>query len=206
MREFLKNIELKDGVKLEKEIIDSIMAEHGKSVSADKSEIDDLKNQVSDKDKEIENYKSTIDNFESKVQKTQEIQDELDSLKDKMAKAEQDKADSEKDKILTSNIESVYGDKKFVNEYTKNHVTKEIKEALKDPNNLGKSAKDIFEELTKDQEGIFVNPNAPIDMPNQNPNINTQVTKDAFNKMNYNDRLELKQKNPDLYNSFVDAE
>ena len=55
------------------------------------------------------------------------------------------------DDALTKNIISVFGDKKFVNDYTKNAIIGDIKTALKDSNNAGKSAKDLFEELTKDR-------------------------------------------------------
>ena len=47
---------------------------------------------------------------------------------------------------------------------TKNAIINDIKTALKDANNGGKSAKDLFEEITKDKSDIFANPNKISDM------------------------------------------
>ena len=65
---------------------------------------------------------------------------------------------------MDNNIISAFGDKKFVNEYTKNAIINDIKKGLKDENNGGKSAKDLFEEYTKDKSDIFANPNQVQDM------------------------------------------
>ena len=141
MREFLK------GLELDKETIDTIMAEHGKLVT-------ELKEKVS-------TYESKVKELSSKAENNTKVQEELDNLKKSIA----DNEAKAKDEALTKNITSAFGDKKFVNEYTKNAIVNDIKTALKDSNNAGKSAKDLFEELTKDKEGIFDNPNKGVSTP-----------------------------------------
>ena len=68
------------------------------------------------------------------------------------------------DEILTNNIIEAFGDKKFIIEYTRNAIINDIKAGLKDSNNGGKSAKDLFEEYTKDKSDIFESPNKIPDM------------------------------------------
>ena len=130
----------------------------------------------------MESLKQQIADYEAK---------EADRVAKEKAKAEDD--------ILTKNINEVFGDKKFVNDYTKNSIVNEIKTALKDSANVGKSAKDLFEEITKDKEGIFDNPNKAPDMAGVNTKVFDNVDKEAFNKMGYKERVELKAENPELF-------
>ena len=108
----------------------------------------------------------------------------------------------EEDDILTNNINQIFGDKKFVNDFTKNAIVEQIKTALKDNANMGKSAKDLFEEITNGKDGIFENPNKIQDMPSIDENVENAVSKDDFDKMGYKERLELKNTNPELFNKY----
>jgi hypothetical protein len=108
----------------------------------------------------------------------------------------------EEDDILTKNITSVFGDKKFVNDFTKNAIMNEIKTALKDSANMGKSAKDLFEEITNGKTGIFENPNQIVDMPSADESMENTVSKEDFDKMGYKQRIELKASNPELFNKY----
>lgn len=158
LKDYLETLEIGDEkLKLSKEDIKGILAESGKVVNTEtekvkdeyKKTIEELKEQVKNapSSSEIENLKNTIADMEAKEQKR--IADE---------KAKKD------DEILTNNIIEAFGDKQFVNEYTKNAIIDDIKKGLKDANNGGKSAKDLFEELTKDKADIFANPNQIPDM------------------------------------------
>jgi hypothetical protein len=156
MREFLK------GLELDNETIDTIMAEHGKIVTKDKEELQTLKSQIS------ELKQNSVDGADWK-----EKFEKLDAqMKDQEAKRKA----QEEDEILTNNILEVLGDKKFVNDYTKNSIVSEIKTALQDKANAGKSAKDLFENLTKDKTDIFVNENQIKDMPDVKNVDNKQET------------------------------
>lgn len=159
LKDYLEGLEIgEEKAKLSKEEIKGILAESGKVVNTEteklkdeyKRTIDDLKEQVKNapSSTEIENLKQTIADMEAK--EAQRIADE---------KAKKD------DEILTNNIVEAFGDKKFINDYTRNAIINDIKSALKDANNGGKSAKDLFEEITKDKSDIFANPNQMQDMP-----------------------------------------
>lgn len=74
MREFLK------GLELDKETIDSIMAEVGKQHTGLKEQIEDLKNEVSTYKKDIEDYKSQIDGLNNTISEKDKSLENLQTL------------------------------------------------------------------------------------------------------------------------------
>ena len=166
MKDFLENLEIGENkVKLSQEEIKSILAEHGKSV---KTETEKVENNMK---KENEDLKATIDDLKEQVNKAPKS-DEIESLKSKIAEyetKEKERKEEEDKKIfeenLNKNVLEAIGDKEFVNERTKNAIINEVKTALQDKANVGKSAKEIFEAITKDSTDIFKNKNELNDMP-----------------------------------------
>lgn len=166
MKDFLENLEIGENkVKLSQEEIKSILAEHGKSV---KTETEKVENNMR---KENEDLKATIDDLKEQISKAPKS-DEIESLKSKIADyetKEKERKEEEDKKIfeenLNKNVLEAIGDKEFVNERTKNAIINEVKTALQDKANVGKSAKDIFEAITKDSTDIFKNKNELKDMP-----------------------------------------
>ena len=142
MRDVLK------GLDLDKETIDTIMAEYGKTVQG-------LKEQVEDYKTKITNYETKVTELTSKAQTNEDTQKELEKLKEQIA-----------DRALDDTINKAIGNRKFVNDYTKNAIIDGIKKGLNEENNKGKSIEDILGSLTEGQEGIFVEEKA-----------NTQQTK-----------------------------
>lgn len=182
MKDFLENLEIGENkVKLSQEEIKSILAEHGKSV---KTETEKVENNMR---KENGDLKATIDDLKEQINKAPKS-DEIESLKSKIAEYETNETkriEAEKQKALddslTTNILNAIGDKKFVNDYTKNAIISDIKSSLKDSNNAGKSAKDLFEELTKNKEGIFDNPNKGVSTP-PTGDVNTGLAKENHDR------------------------
>ena len=166
MKDFLENLEIGENkVKLSQEEIKSILAEHGKSV---KTETEKVENNMR---KENGDLKATIDDLKEQINKAPKS-DEIESLKSKIADyetKEKERKEEEDKKIfeenLNKNVLEAIGDKEFVNERTKNAIINEVKTALQDKANVGKSAKDIFEAITKDSTDIFKNKNELSDMP-----------------------------------------
>ena len=144
MREFLK------GLDLDSELIDTIMAEHGKLVTKDKEELQTLKSQM----KELkENSKNA-----------EELQTKYDELVKANEEREAKQKAEEEDKILTENINALFEGKTFTSEYARNGLLNDIKQGLNKPENKGKGIQDLFDELTKDKTDIFTNPNQQKDM------------------------------------------
>ena len=121
MREFLKGLDL-DG-----ELIDTIMAEHGKLVTKDKEELQTLKSQM----KELKENSKNAEELQSKYDELVKANEEREAK----AKAE------EEDKILTNNINEVFGDKQFTSEYARVGLTNDIKNELNKPENKGEVLK-----------------------------------------------------------------
>lgn len=182
MKDFLESLEIGENkVKLSQQEIKAILAEHGKSV---KTETEKVENNMK---KENNDLKTTIDDLKSQIEKAPKS-NEIESLKSKIAEyetKESERIEAAKQKALddtlTSNILNAIGDKKFVNDYTKNAIINDIKNSLKNSDNAGKSAKDLFEELTKDKEGIFDNPNKGISTP-PTGDVNTTLAKENHDR------------------------
>lgn len=182
MREFLK------GLELDSEMIDTIMAEYGKLVTKDKEELADLKG-------EILSLKETSKN-------AIELQDKYDELTKQIEQENANKKALAEEDMINRSINEAIGNKQFVNEYTKNSIVNELKIALKNEANAGKSTSDLFAEITEGKDGLFANPNQLVDMPSVNENVDTAITKEAFDKMGYKERIELKQSNPELFKKY----
>ena len=175
MKDFLENLEIGENkVKLSQEEIKSILAEHGKSV---KTETEKVENNMK---KENEDLKATIDDLKEQVNKAPKS-DEIESLKSKIADyetKEKERKEEEDKKIfeenLNKNVLEAIGDKEFVNERTKNAIINEVKTALQDKANVGKSAKEIFEDITKDSTDIFKSENK---ITNEVPGVKEDLEK-----------------------------
>ena len=144
MREFLK------GLDLDSELIDTIMAEHGKLVTKDKEELQTLKSQM----KELKENSKNADELQAKYDELVKANEEREAKQ----KAE------EEDKILTDNINALFEGKTFTSEYARSGLLNDIKTGLNKPENKGKGIQDLFDELTKDKTDIFTNPNQMKDM------------------------------------------
>lgn len=144
MREFLK------GLDLDNELIDTIMAEHGKLVTKDKEELQTLKSQM----KELKENSKNADELQAKYDELVKANEEREAKQ----KAEQE------DKILTDNINALFEGKTFTSDYARNGLMNDIKNGLNNPENKGKGIQDLFNELTKDKTDIFANPNQQKDM------------------------------------------
>lgn len=182
MREFLR------GLDFDEELIDAIMAEHGKLVTKDKEALSDLKSKL----KDLEEAKKEDAGFKEKYEA---LTKKLDEEKAEKKKKAEDEA------IEKSIIESL-GDKKFVNDYTKKSVVNEIRTALEDEANKGKSVKDLLKDIAKDKKGLFVNPNQMVDMAGIDESVENTYTKEDFDKMGYKERLQFKQDNPELFKKY----
>lgn len=158
MREFLK------GLDLDSELIDTIMAEHGKLVTKDKEELQTLKSQM----------KELKENSKNAEELQKQVDDLIKANEEREAKAKAE----EEDKILTNNINEVFGDKQFTSEYARTGLTNDIKNELNKPENKGRSIKDIFDVLTKDKTDIFANPNQVKDMPGMGDSEDKPETKE----------------------------
>jgi hypothetical protein len=127
--------------------------------------------------------------WESNSDEVAALRSEIDGLKNQIASNDEAKS-------FNRSIDDLVGDRKFVNEYTRDAIVKEVKEKM-NANNV--TLNEAFDEITKDKMGIFENPNAPEEIPTPSANVFENTNKEAFDKMSYNERLTLKQENPELF-------
>ena len=143
---------------LEKDIIDKVMQLHGADIESKKAEISKLQATNEEQATKITELGENLKASKGDADKIVELQKKIDDFTQAEAerKANEEKINAEN--IRTNNILDVIGDKKFVNDFTKQAVINQIKSEMDKSENAGKGIKDIFEGLTKDSTDIFANP------------------------------------------------
>ena len=175
----MKRDELKE---LGVEKIDEVMALYGKSVNTYKDEITKLENKVIALQKEIvektdttTEKDATIKDLETKVGNLDETQKQLEELKATIAERELKELQAKEQELFIKEFDALVGERKFINDYTKNAVVKEFKTALEGKDDANKQ--DVFNNLVKDKEDLFENPNK-VKIP-KTGEVNTNATKEA---------------------------
>lgn len=146
-REFL------EGLNLEAEAIDKIMAENGKDINAAKSKFadyDDLKSQLEKANAAIEKF-SDYDSVKADVEKYR-------------AEAAAAKKDAEARVAALerqAKIKDFTGTKKFVNEMTRGFINAEMERLLLSDESKGKSLDDLLREITDGKENVFAEDGKP---------------------------------------------
>ena len=165
MREFLK------GLELDKETIDTIMAEYGKSVQGKEEKISDLT-------KQIEDFKSKVEELTKEAENSSKNVEELNALKEQIKRQEEETNAKKQEEMLNNNINEVLGDKKFVNDFTKQAIINQIKDEVNKDENKGKGIQEIFDNLTKDYTNIFESESKQVDMTGMGDSENNSSQKD----------------------------
>lgn len=179
MKDFLEKLEIgEDKVKLSKEEIKEILAKNGEYIKIETDKVEDKYKQ------QLEDNKATIDDLKSQLEKSPS-NDDLENLKKTIADYEQKEKDreakekqEEEEKILDDSINSLFEGKTFTSDYARKGLLNDIKEGIKNPSNKGKGVKDLFDELTKDKNDIFANPNEQKDMTGMGDSEENNDTKD----------------------------
>ena len=155
-REFL------EGLKLEADVIDKIMAENGKDVNREKAKFadyDELKAQLEAANKTLDgfkDYEAVKADVEKYTAESERIKKEAD---DKIAALER-----------SSKVKDFLSGKKFVNDLTREALSAELSKQLESDDAKGKSLDELFEALTKDKENIFADDKKPT------PPVTTSMT------------------------------
>lgn len=149
---------------LESEQIDKVMALYGKAITKKDNEIETLTNSKKELEEKVATYETKINEFNESAKDNADWKTKYEELQTSIKEKEAKRKAEEEDKILTNNITSIFGDKKFTSDYAKNGLIADIKSELGKAENKGKGIQEIFDALTKDKEGIFVNENQIKDM------------------------------------------
>ena len=98
-----------------------------------------------------------IKELEKNKGNAEELQKNIEDLQNKLKEQEEQYKKEQEERQINEVITDVFSNKKFVNDITKQGYANKLKEAILDPTNKGKSAKELFEAMTKDVENIFNN-------------------------------------------------
>lgn len=178
---------------LEKEVIDKIMSENGNDIEKAKSKLE----------AERDSYKEQLDKATETLKTFDGVN--VEELKNKVATLTNDLAESEKkhgEKLAELEFNSVL-DSAVSASGTRN--TKALKalldvEKLRTSKNQGEDIKAAIEAVKAENDYLFVS-NEPIKnpvAPTNNPSV-VGITKEAFAKMGYGERVNLKRNNPEKY-------
>lgn len=195
-REFLKELGLED------ETINKIMAEHGKDIESYKTRLTDTEQKLTGSQGQVIQYETKIAELEKLSAGNAELKRQLDTLNAQIAADREAAQKAQADKELTDKVIAAFGDRKFVNAYTRDAMVAEVKAEMGKAENTGKGIREIFEGLTKDKDGIFANPN-PADMPGMK-DVNLALKREDFEKMGYSARLALMKEQPEVYKKMVE--
>lgn len=163
---------------LESEQIDKVMALYGKAITKKDNEIETLTNSKKELEKKVATYETKINEFNESAKDNADWKTKYEELQTSIKEQEAKRKAEEEDKILTNNITSIFGEKKFTSDYAKNGLIADIKAELGKVENKGKGIQEIFDALTKDKEGIFVNENQIKDMAGMGDSEENNNTKE----------------------------
>lgn len=149
-----------------------------------KGKFEDQQRKIGELEKQISEKDTTIANMEKANGNIEAIQKELDGYKEAEATRKKAEREAQADQILTAAAEQALEGKEFINDYTRAHFVAELKKAIADPANKGKSPAKLFEAMTKDADGIFKNPQQePLKIPKVDNHQGKPMTKeDIFKK------------------------
>lgn len=140
-------------------------------------ELESLRAQLAEKDQ-------AIANLEKARGDAKKMAEELEKYKQAESDRKKAEEDARADQILTAAAEQALEGKEFVNDPTRAHYVAELKKAIADPANRGKSPVKLFEALTRDADGIFKNPQQePLRIPRVDSHSGKPMTReDIFKK------------------------
>ena len=161
-----------------------VFAMNGKDVENAKSKLPDQKAEIERLKADLADRDATIGNLEKAGGDAEATRKELERYKQEEADRKKAEKEAETDRILTEAAEQALDGKEFVNEFTRNHFVAELKKAIADPANKGKRAVKLFEEMTKDLDGIFRNPQQePLKLPGVDKHAGPPMSKEDIFKI-----------------------
>lgn len=163
---------------LESEQVEKVLTLYGKAVTKKDKEIEKLNESKKELEEKVTTYETKINEFNESSKDNADWKLKYEELQTSIKEQEAKQKAEEQDKILTENINKLFEGKEFTSDYARNGLLNDIKEGLNKTENKGKGIQDLFDELTKDKEGIFTNPNQLKDMEGMGDSEQDSKTKE----------------------------
>ena len=143
---------------------DLVMSLYGKAITKKDKEVENLKTDKKELEEKISTFETKINEFNENAKDNADWKLKYEELQTSIKEQEAQKKAEEQDKMITENINTLFEGKTFTSDYARNGLLNDIKEGLNKPENKGKGIQELFDELTKDKNDIFVSPNQIKDM------------------------------------------
>jgi len=149
-----------------------------------KGKFEDQQKKIGELEKQMSEKDATIKKLEAAGGDAEAVRKELDAYKQAESDRKKAEKEAETDQILTAAAEQALEGKEFINDYTRAHFVAELKKAIADPANKGKSPAKLFEAMTKDADGIFKNPQQePLKIPKADNHQGKPMTREEIDKI-----------------------
>ena len=150
-REFL------EGLKLESNVIDQIMAENGKDIEREKSKAATAEATAKEVQAQLEKANKTLEGFKDYEQTKADVE----KYKAEAEAAKKEAAEKIAHLERTATVKDFLSGKKFVNDITRDALAAKLAEQLGSDDAKGKSIDELFTALTKDKDNILVDDKKP---------------------------------------------
>lgn len=117
-----------------------------------------LEEKLSEGNKALEDLQNSVSDFDGTKKALEDLKAANKNLENEKKEREAAEKAKAEELAVENNINAALNGRKFVNDFTKRSLLAEVSKQLKDQANVGRGAADIFENLVKDSEGIFSNP------------------------------------------------
>lgn len=164
-------------------------------------------------------YKKSLEGVQQKLEDFEKtdidgLNEQIETLTKELQTEKEERAKEEVRRTLEKTVESFMGEKEFVNDLTADSIRTKLMEELDKDSAKGKSIEDIFKAMVSDKDGNPI-PNILVDSEQKKAEQNKakfttkfnkqggdgSLTKDDFRKMTYEERVNLKKSDPELYES-----
>ena len=193
---------------VEREVAEKIFAERSKEIEADKAKREKIETELKESKESLDNLSKEFEDLKANNASAEEYKSKYEAvIAENEAKAKQAEADrilAEKNADIEKRFAECVGDKKFSHDAIKSSYLKKFADALESEEYKGKGDVDIFHALTKDDATAFTGVTA-VKLQGGTPQGvgGKSVTREAFNKMSYKERLQIYNENQALYNELT---
>lgn len=193
-REFLKGLGLEDTV------IDQIMDENGKDINKANEKVKTLEAEVNNTKELLTNANKEIDSYKS--MDIEAIKKSAEDYKTKYETAENDYKAKIAEMELNNKLEKYVDGLNLKNDIYKKEVISRIKEKeLKFDGDTLLGGEELVKGFKEQYAEAFNDTKPKPTFADSTPGSNATITKEAFNKMSYKERVALKNEQPNIYNN-----
>lgn len=190
------------------EQLKAVMDLNGTDVEKVKAKVTALEAEAKDKKEAFDKLNSEFEALKSANASGEDWKAKFEALQaENLAKEKQAEADrilAEKNADIEKRFSTCVGEKKFSHDAIKADYLKKFSAALESEEYKGKGDAEIFHALTKDDATAFTGVTA-VKLQGGTPQGvgGKSVTREAFNKMSYKERLQIYNENQALYNELT---